>query len=184
MADGARDPVDAVNRGVNGVLAGLAGVALFVTMVVIVGNMVLRAVATPFPGAFEVVGWLAAITSGLAVGYTQLHRGHVDIDILTRALPFRVQAGLQAAVTLVSAGFFLLLAWRLTEMAARLRDVGTVSESLRVPFHHFVYALALGMVGLTVALLADLVHSARAARRGRPHDDGGTDDRADPDDDR
>ena len=81
-----RDPVRLVNRGVNGVLAALASISLLAMMLLIVGNMFRRTVAAPFPGAFEVVGWLAAITAALALGYTQLHKGHVDIDIVTRLL--------------------------------------------------------------------------------------------------
>lgn len=166
MLENGRDPIDAVNRGFNGVLAGLAGLSLFAMMGLIVGNMFLRTVTAPFPGAFEVVGWLAAITAALALGYTQIHRGHVDIDIVTRLLPFRVQSTLQVLTSVLAAGFFVLLAWRLMVMAGRLRDVGTLSESLRVPFHFYVYVVALGVLGLAVALVAGAIENVRAVRRG------------------
>ena len=194
-----KDPVHAVNRGVNGVLAGLASVSLLSMMVLIVGNMFMRTFAAPFPGAFEVVGWLAAITSALALGYTQLHKGHVDIDVLTRLMPSRVQNILQLLVTLLSAAFFLLVAWRLYGMAGRLQAVGTLSESLRVPYFPFVYVVALGMLGLAVALVADAINNGRTlvadlsgraapspgsgAREGRADGRGGHDEET-PDGDR
>lgn len=165
-----KGPLEAVNHGFNGLLAGLAGVSLLAMMTVIVGNMFLRAFATPFAGAFETVGWLAAITTALALGYTQIHKGHVDIDLVVRLLPPTVQRILRVLVALASAAFFVLLAWRLAEMAGRLREVGTVSEALRVPFHHFVYLVALGALGLAVALVADLIDSVRALR-GQPADE-------------
>jgi TRAP-type C4-dicarboxylate transport system permease small subunit len=163
-----KSPVATANRWLNGTLAGLASLSLLAMMVLIVGNMLRRVVAAPFPGAFEVVGWLAAITAALALGYTQLHKGHVDIDIVTRLLPFRVQSALRLFVSLMSAGFFVLLAWRLSTMAGRLQAVGTLSESLRVPYHPFVYVVAVGMLGLAAALCADVFHSARAVWKGGP----------------
>lgn len=166
--------VATVSRRVNGALAVLASVSLMAMMVLIVGNMFRRTVTAPFPGTFEVVGWLAAITAALALGYTQVHKGHVDIDIVARLLPRRVQGILGLLVHVLSAAFFCLLAWRLWGMAGRLQAVGTVSESLRVAYHPFVYVVALGMLGLAVALGADAIHSARDVWRGRssaPEDD-------------
>jgi TRAP-type C4-dicarboxylate transport system permease small subunit len=161
-----KDPVGAVNRGLNGVLAALASVTLLSMMALIVGNMLIRTVTAPLAGAFEVVGWLAAMTSALALGYTQLHKGHVDIDIVTRLLPAALQRVLQVLVTLVATAFFLLLAWRLWVMGGRLQAVGTLSESLRVAYHYFVYVVAAGVLGLAVALVADSVEHVRALWRG------------------
>ncbi len=136
-------------------------------MVVPVVNMALRAFGAPFPGAIEIVAWLAALTSGLALGYTQVHRGHVAIALLVERWPKRVQAALEAVISLLAMFLFAVVSYRLMVYAARLAEVGSLSETMKLPYYPFVYALAIGFVSLTLALLFDVWRSVRALGGGK-----------------
>jgi TRAP-type C4-dicarboxylate transport system permease small subunit len=167
-APGAGDGISTVARvseRANGVLVTIASVALILTMLITVLNMVMRIAFRPFRGTFEIVGWLAATTNGLGLGYTQIKRGHVDIDLLVRKFSKRVQARLRLVMGLLSLALFTVVAWRLAMYADRLREVGTVSDALRVVFYPFTYALALGVLGLVLALAADALGAWRDARQ-------------------
>jgi hypothetical protein len=83
-----------LNRG----LAIIAGISLVAMVTVTVGEMVLRMFARPMAGTVETIGWLAAVTTAFALGYTQVHQGHVSIDLFIRRLGSRSQSVLGCLV--------------------------------------------------------------------------------------
>jgi TRAP-type C4-dicarboxylate transport system permease small subunit len=151
--------LEQANTKLNQLLAVIAGGALVMMMLVTVGNMIMRAVYVPFGATSEVVGWLAAITTGFALGYTQLNRAHVSIDLVVDRFPKRLQSFVQSVVMLLSVVFFSFVTWQVFLYGDRLRNLGVLSETLRLPHYFFVYAVALGIVCLTLALVVDLVKS-------------------------
>ncbi|MHB8763489.1 MAG: TRAP transporter small permease [Deferrisomatales bacterium] len=154
---------------VNRALACAAGCGLVAMMAVTVADMGLRLAGRPLAGSYEIIGWLAAVTAGLSLGYTQHHRGHVAIDLVTERLGPAAQAWLRTVVSRVSTALFLAVAWHLFRYAGGLRASGSLSETLKVAVYPWVYLVALGGAGLALALLADLLGGLaglRPARRG------------------
>lgn len=151
----------------NRVLGCVAGAALVAMMVATVADMVLRSLGRPLAGSYEVIGWLAAVCTALALGYTQHHRGHVAIDLFVVRLAARPRAFIQGLMTLLGTGLFAVVAWRVFTYAGTLREVGSLSETLRVIVYPWVYVVALGCAGLALALLADFWESLLRAFRGR-----------------
>lgn len=147
-------------------LAVVAGVGLVVMMIATVGDMVLRSFGHPLAGGYEVIGWLAAVCTALALGYTQHHQGHVSIDLLVVRLSERPRAFIQAFVDLLATGLFGVAAWRVFKYAGTLREAGSLSETLRVIVYPWVYVVALGCAGLALALLTDFRKSLHRALRG------------------
>ncbi|WP_134700620.1 TRAP transporter small permease [Ammoniphilus sp. YIM 78166] len=145
-----------VNRRFNQGLAVIAGISLMMMMLLIVSNAVIRVFANPFAGTVEVVGWLMAITTSFAVGYTQLNRGHVDIDLLTSRFSPMVQRGLQAIVQLVSLLFFLVVGWQVIQYGLSLMQNGTLSQTLGVIFYPYVFLVSLGFFGTSFTLAIQL----------------------------
>src|SRR5690606_40156707 len=88
------------NQRVNGVLAWAAGLALIAMMLFTVADMALRALGRPVAGSYEIIGWLSAAAMALALGYTQVHRGHVAIDLLATRLRGRTRAAIELATCL------------------------------------------------------------------------------------
>lgn len=150
----------------NLVLACVAGVGLVVMMFTTVGDMVLRSLGHPLAGSYEVIGWLAAVCTALALGYTQEHQGHVSIDLLVTRLGKRSQALAQGVVDLLGTGLFTVAAWRVFRYAGTLQEAGSLSETLHVIVYPWVYVVALGCAGLALALLTDLLRSAVRVFRG------------------
>jgi TRAP-type C4-dicarboxylate transport system permease small subunit len=149
--------LEQANTKLNQLLAAVAGGALVLMMLVTVGNMILRAVYVPFGATSEVVGWLAALTTAFALGYTQLNRAHVTIDLVVERFPERWQSLAGSLMMLLSAVFFSTATWQVFLYAERLRNLGVLSETLRLPHYYLVYAVALGIACLTLALAVDFV---------------------------
>jgi TRAP-type C4-dicarboxylate transport system permease small subunit len=146
-----------LNRG----LATVAGISLVAMVMVTVGEMVLRMFARPMAGTVETIGWLAAVTTAFALGYTQIHKGHVSIDLFTSRLGSRSQIVVSMLVNLVSAALFVIVTWNVFRYAGVLRETGSLSETMKVIVYPWVYLVSLGCAGLTLALLVDFLKSCR-----------------------
>jgi len=149
----------------NRALAAVAGVALVAVTFFTVADVVMRFFGRPIAGSFEVIGWLSAVSLALAVGYTQGHRGHVAVTLVTDLLRGRSAAFLDALNSLAALVLFGLVAWVLVRYGQTLQESGSLSETLKVLVYPWVYVVAAGFVSLALTLLLDaLVALARVAR--------------------
>lgn len=158
------------NERVNGALAWVAGLALIAMMLFTVADMVLRALGRPVAGSYEVIGWLSAGAMALALGYAQVHRGHVAISLLTSRLEARTRTAVDLATSLLSLVLFVAVAWYVARYGRVLQETGSLSETLKAIVYPWVYVVAAGAAGLALALLVDFLRSvgrfAAAQRRG------------------
>ena len=134
----------------------LLGVTLLATL-----NVVLRVFRVPVSGTYEIVSFLGAIVTAGALGYTQKHRNHIVVDILSE----KYSPGLKRAVDRLSYAimflFFCVVSWQTMCYGRRLVLAGEVSETLKIPFQPFVYAVAIGFGVFALTILLDLVEMCR-----------------------
>lgn len=141
--------------------AWISGSAVIAMMLLIVINGVKRSFSTPILGTTEIVGWLAAISVSFALGYTQIHRGHVDIDILVAKFPRGFQKVLKIIIAFLSLGFFSIVGWQLFQYAISLSANNNVSQTLGVIYYPFVILSALGFFVFALVLLKDLIYECK-----------------------
>ncbi len=141
----------------NQFLAVIAGVVMVSVALLIVTNIIIRIFHAPIPGVGEISGWMSAITAAFALGYTQVHRGHVDMDLLVNKFPPGIRRAVQSLMLLLSMLFFGIISCRLYWYANNIRIEGALSETLAVIYYPYVYLMALGFAGLTLALLTDFI---------------------------
>lgn len=141
-----------INRGL--VIAG--GVFLVAMILLTCGNIFLRIVWLPIRGTFELMGFFGAIVTSFALGYTQMKRGHISVDVLFRRFSRRTARVLDSLNHLLCAGFFGIVAWQLWEKARTLSQTGEVSETLRIAYHPFTYGTAVGCGFLGLILIGRL----------------------------
>ncbi|MCE8022087.1 TRAP transporter small permease [Halomonas sp. MCCC 1A11036] len=140
-----------ISRG----LLFVAGMALLAMVCLVTANIVMRQVASSFGGTTEIVGWLTAVVVSLSLAYAQLHKAHVELDILVARFPARLQALLQALVALVSLLFFAMVASKLWEYGYSAMQRGMVSQTLRLVLYPMIYLVALGFSAFCLVLLSD-----------------------------
>jgi TRAP-type C4-dicarboxylate transport system permease small subunit len=139
-----------------GVFACISGSAVVAMMLIVVINAIKRTFSTPISGTTEIVGWLAAISISFALGYTQLHRGHVDIDLLFQRFPPMLQKVLRVACMAASLVFFTIVAWQLIQYGLTLAANKNVSQTLAIVFYPFVFAVSAGFMSFVLVLVNDL----------------------------
>lgn len=117
----------------------------------------------PVPGAIEIVGFLGVVVTAFAIAYTQVLRGHIQVEFFVTHLPKRGQAIIAAFVSLLGIVLFALLAWRSYDFARNLQSAGEVSMTQRIPYYPFVDAIALCCLPVCLVLLVGLLKSVMKA---------------------
>ena len=161
------DLLDRISALLNKGLAFVAGCCLIAMMLVTVGEMVSRMFGNPMAGTVETIGWLAAVTTAFALGYTQIHQGHVSIDLFTNRLNPRLRAVINILVYLASTALFMVVTWNIFRHADVLKQSGSLSETMKVIVYPWVYLVSLGCAGLTLALLVDFAKSCVSVLSGK-----------------
>ena len=141
-------------------------VALVAVMLLIAGNVIIRAIWTPVPGTVEMTELLGAIILGLGVAYCQQMKGHIFVSVLVNRLSQRKQAIIDTATTILAVFFTSLLAWRIMIYAARMAERGYTTGHLSIPIYPFIYLVGIGFIILALVLVRDLLKSIILIKKG------------------
>ena len=151
------DRIKQISVFLNKALIGLAGVGLLAMIGLTCSNIFLRLFGMPVRGTFEMMGFLGATVTAFALGYTQMKRGHIAVDVLINTFSRRTRRFLSVLNNAICMAFFLLVAWQLSKKAHILHQTGEVSETLRIIYFPFTYGVALGCLLLALVFVADLL---------------------------
>lgn len=152
--------LESLSAFVNTMLTWAAGLTLASMMLFSVTDMGLRALGHTVAGSYEVIGWLSAGAMSLALGSVQQERGHVAMQLLLARSGPRSRATIELLTSLLSLLLFAAVAWYVARYARVLQQTGSLSETLRVIVHPWVYLVAVGCAGLALALLIDFFRYA------------------------
>ncbi|KUO75038.1 MAG: C4-dicarboxylate ABC transporter permease [Desulfosporosinus sp. BRH_c37] len=141
-------------KGVSSILDKLAGLCIFSVMLLIVVNIVLRAVFHhPILGTYELVGFLTAMGVALALAHCAFQDGHIAVSFIMEYFPQRIQSIANVFVNAASLILWIAAAWSLGKFAQAMKIKGLVSPSAEIPVYPFIYLIAFGMLGLCLVLL-------------------------------
>ena len=142
----------------------IAGIGLVIMLGLTVSDIIgVKFFKSPVPGAIEMIGFLGVVVTGFAIAFTQVRRGHIQVEFFVMRMPRRVQASVIALVSLLGIVLFGLLAWQSCEFGHTLQASGEVSMTQGIPFYPFVYALAFCCLPICLLLVVDLLKSVTKA---------------------
>jgi len=152
-----------LSRWLNWIGAG----ALIAVMLLVCANIIGRAVPFlgPVKGTYDLVGLFGGIMLGFALGYTQLQKRNISVEILVSRLRPRTRAIIDSITFLMSLALFVLIAWHHSVYATSIWKVGELSETLRIPFFPLIYAVAFGCIALCLVLLVDFLKALAEVRK-------------------
>jgi TRAP-type C4-dicarboxylate transport system permease small subunit len=143
----------------NNILMGVAGFFIVAMIVLTCANIFLRLVWVPVSGTFELMGYFSAVAMAFALGFTQMKKGHVAVDIVVQRFSKRTQKALNSINALVCMVFFAFVAWQVAKYGINLSRTGEVTETLRIVYYPFAFAVALGCGILSLVFLTDFLRS-------------------------
>ncbi len=154
--------VEALNR-VSYVLALAAGGFTMFLMLVIVGDVIMRMLGRPIPGALEISEGVLPIAVFLAVAYTEATGGNIRVTMFTDRLSAKKRVAVDVLVYALATGTFALVTWQTSRYAWSAWELGEVAGGV-VPFpiSPTKFVIALGSFLLTLQFLAGLASRVTA----------------------
>jgi TRAP-type C4-dicarboxylate transport system permease small subunit len=144
------------SQWLNTLLLWVGGGFLVGMMLLACANILLRAVWAPIQGAFELMGFFGAIVAAFALGSTQQQRGHIAVTVLINTFPAWLRRILRMVNSTLCLVFFGIVTWQIIKKATILRNTGEVTETLRIIYYPFTYAVAVGCAVLSLRFLFEL----------------------------
>lgn len=149
--------LERIRKILNQIMIGLAGVLLTIMILMTCANIFSRLVWVPIKGTFELMGYFGAVITAFALGYTQMEKGHISVDILVKIFPDRIRKVLNFANNSICTVFFIVAGWQIGKYGMTLMQTGEVTETLRIVYYPFVFGVALGCGVLALTLMVDLL---------------------------
>lgn len=149
--------LDRMEKELNRLLVIGGGLSLLGMIALTCANIIAREMGAPVRGTFELMGYFGAVTTAFALGYTQKFRGHIAVNVLISRFSFRMRQILNSFNNGVCALFFGVITWQLVLKAGVFLRTGAVSETLRIIFYPFTFAVALGCAVMTTVFVFDLL---------------------------
>ena len=144
------------------VAAVVAAVVLAAMMLLTVGDVGGRYFFNhPIKGTWELIGLLLVFAGTWGLGYCQMQKSHISINIILQRFSSRVQALFLSFTYLVGLAAFSLLCWRMFMLAMRYSTTmkGYVTDTLEIPYPPFMFALSIGAGIMVLILIMDLIRS-------------------------
>ena len=159
--------LDSISAFLNRVLTWIGGFFLVSMIVLTCVNIIFRMVWVPIRGTFELMGYFGAIVTAFALGYTQMKKAHISVDILVNNFSIKTRKVVNMISHAVCFFFFSAVAWQIAIKATTLMNTGEITETLRIVYYPFTYGVAFGCAILTLVLFTDLVRSFMQEKEGK-----------------
>ncbi|MET3695761.1 TRAP-type C4-dicarboxylate transport system permease small subunit [Bacillus oleivorans] len=138
----------------------VSSVLLFLLMCVTTVDVIGRNIFNnPITGSYELTGLMLAMMIFFSLGMAQLKRDHIEIDFLTKKLPLKVQAGLNAITSLILSILMALTTWQLIEFTKRMFTGNYLSGELGFPIYIVTALATVGVLFFTLTILLDMLQS-------------------------
>ncbi|MGB4224699.1 MAG: TRAP transporter small permease, partial [Syntrophorhabdus sp.] len=90
-------------------------------------------------------------------GFTQQRKGHIVVDILTERYPKGLSKAFDIVNHLVTMIFFTIISWQIYRVGMQIWNSGELSETLKIIYHPFIFAVSLGFITLSLTALVQLI---------------------------
>ena len=163
-------PLEKISQFLNQVFLWIAGFFLVAMIAITCANIFLRIVWMPLRGTYELMGYFGAIVVAFALGYTQINKGHISVDIVVLRFSKKTQSILNAFNSFICMAFFGIAGWMIAKHAATLCRTEEVTETLQIVYYPFTYGVSLGCFVLAMVLLMDLLKYIIEAFKDKEND--------------
>jgi len=147
-------------RSMTAIGAVVLAIMMFLSVADICGRFFFN---KPIEGAYEIVSLMVVLVGCLGLGYCQLVKGNIMIDVVTKRLSPRWQAILNVISYLISIAVCGLVCWQISLRMHdyMLKQLGGKTITLGIVLWPFMFIMAVCFAWVTVIFCIDLYHSFR-----------------------
>jgi TRAP-type C4-dicarboxylate transport system permease small subunit len=154
-------------EGLNGYFLKIALLFTVLMMFVTVADVLMRFLHEPIPGVFELTRYALAVIVFASLGWSQMHKVHIAIDLFVSRIPALWQTIIDVFNYFLATVTFSLAFWQMLVYTGRLYSSGLVTTVLRVHVYPWVLVSAVGVLFFTLVLLCDFINAIyKLSRRG------------------
>lgn len=144
----------------------VAMLLIVLMMLVTVADVIGRLIYKPIPGTFELTRLALAVIVFASLGYSQIHKVHIAINIFVSRMPMIIQNVIEVFNTVLSIATFSVVFWQMLKYAERLAGVNQVTAVLRAHIHPWVIVSAVGVLFFCLVLIWDLIINVNKLFKG------------------
>lgn len=113
----------------------------------------------PIVASLETTTLAIVIVSFAVVAFAELRRGHIVVDVLVLKLSKRAQVIVTSTMRLISAAFFIVLAYEMViQMWSMLFPTVRRTELLKIPLAPFMFWIGFGGLLCAVQMVVNALH--------------------------
>jgi len=146
---------DYLNKIVSPVSLGLAIISMvvivLVVLLVVVDVSLRRIFNSPIEGSHDLQMLAFSIIVFLPLAWCAIHRGHVELDLITRRLSNTARRYLEAIMMFITTAILALMSWQLLVQGTKLQASNAETAILEIPMHPFIYLATVGSIILVLA---------------------------------
>jgi TRAP-type C4-dicarboxylate transport system permease small subunit len=145
----------------------ISGILLALMMLLIVTNIIVRAVTWSIPGSVEITEFIMPFVVFLSLGYVQFKKSHIRVEIITGRLPRKARAVVDIVDLLLVGLFFAIVAWQTWGSFTSSFDYREASDGiLAVPIYPGKFVVVFGSIIMVIQLVKDIGIRIKDYRRG------------------
>ena len=148
-------------------ISWIGGFALTAIMVLTTVNVLARIPGAPIQGTVEITSLLFVVVVAFGIGSATLAHEHVEINLLVKLLPLRLQQLISVLINIGGIGIWVIILWRTLVYAIKQYKLGEYEPVLNnMALAPWRFAFIFGLAILCLALLILLIESlAEAVKR-------------------
>ena len=134
------------------ILHGISSVALVVMMLIVVGDVALRAVFnTPLRGAYDLVSIALLVMVFFGIGPVIMMKREILIDLIDGVVPSQLLRALKALSAILTLAVFLFIGWAMLEPAMNAWRWSDRSLELGLPLWLLWLPAFVGLAGILIS---------------------------------
>lgn len=141
--------------------AGVLVALMLITGIDVIGRYVFH---QPLAGAYEMSELALAVLVLFGWGYNQAIKGHVDIDLLYKRLPYSVQTVLDFLIPFLGLVLFVFVAWQAINFTMDSIGWNEATEMLNIPVWIFKLMIFIGSVSLSLQFVVDIITACQKVK--------------------
>jgi TRAP-type C4-dicarboxylate transport system permease small subunit len=149
--------LEKINRILNLCFVWVAGLCLSAMILMTCANIFLRIVWVPLKGTYELMGFFGAIVTAFSLGYAQMNKAHIWVDVVVGRFPDKTQRFFAGLSSIICVFFFSIAGWQISKYATTLLKTGEVTETLRIVYYPFTYGVAGGCWLIALVMLVEFL---------------------------
>jgi TRAP-type transport system small permease protein len=161
MANTTAQFLDKTVSGISRAFNTIGLIMMMMMMLLVAVDVCLRYIFnSPIEGVYEAVEFIMAVVFCYSIAYTQRHKGHVSVNLVTLKLSARNQAITGSMVSLISFVVMSLMTWQSFLIAGEfMRSADTSTGGIAIfgplPVYPFMYLTSAACLAFCLELLVD-----------------------------